>query len=482
LAESERPVYIEPIEDVLEKEAGAREVRHKKEAGHHEGAEHGEEHREEAEAGEEAEAKEEEELKEKEKEEEEHKEELLEAEGLSLAYFLMGGVGALMLVFHLVNSPLLNVKAATWRVLNMTASIFVAVLLYGTLKGAIVHFFEPSVEALVCITLVLFVVFFVGTHVILFALKGGDETRLQAGGTIMAHVCGFSAMYGFADGAEVQLINDLGVHGGFGLVVVAAVVITLLSFIMGVVMDMVANDDGVVTEDEEAWIDTCQETIDDVFCLAISFLLVLMFRFLIRGHPQGYEPGKVGNVSQSDANILFTIALGFGLLLPLGAVWMSTAQIPRGLATRVATNIQHLNSMIMSWCFLFWAEWQLYVVGWEHTVVGGCLVVAVFLTLSSFLAVILLSYVPVDQSNKLLRRAKNSVELALGVLVGFSWERAFDVGFEVIGENFESSGSNKGPAVVLLMSAVLFVIVAPAWRYYILPKSLELDKMLDAGK
>lgn len=394
-----------------------------------------------------------------------------DSESLSLAYFLMGGVGAMMFVFHLVNSPFAGVRAATWRVLNMTTSIFVAVLLYGTLKNTIVWIIEPSFHTLVAITLVLFIFSFLGLHVILHQLKEGDKLHLQAASTILAHMCGFAAMYGFADVQEVQLLEELEVPGVIILITLVAVSILGLNFLMDWMMNMVVHEDQIITIDEEKWMDTCEEAVDDVFSLAVSFLIVLLLRYLIRGKPQSYHPGHAGNVTQAHANHLLACAFGFGWLVFVGGPALSYMEGSLGEARvrRVAILCQHVNSMVMAWGFLFWAEWQIYVSGWEHTAIGACLLCAVGLTLFSFACVFALAFIQGRVGpGKLSQRALCSLDLAFGVLVGFSWERAFDVGFEQVSLRYESEAT--GRLWVLLSSTVLFLIVCPAWRLYILPK------------
>lgn len=410
--------------------------------------------------------------------------EALEKESFSLALILMGGVGSLMFIFYLVNSPYIGVKISTWRVLSMTVSIFVAVLLYGTLKMLILHIFEPGFHATIGITLVLFVLFFIGTHALLFHLKGGDETQLQAYSTVAGHICGFAAMYGFADCQEVEMFEALEAKGFVLLIVSSASIISILTYAMDKVMEKVAADDGVVDAEEERWIETCDETVDDVFCLAISFLCVLFIRYLITGKVQAYEPGKLGDVSQAHANILLLVVIGFVCLVAAGTVTM--IKCPHLCATdfdkRITLNLQHLNSMILAWSILFWAEWQLYVWGWESTVIGGCLVIAVLLTVFSFATVFLLSYMSTFiQGGHGERRTMKSLELALGVLVGFSWERAFDVGFEEIEHTLHHRIHLGIPpwATVTLLSLVLLIIVAPAWRFYILPKAAHLEEKAD---
>lgn len=407
-----------------------------------------------------------------------------------MAMMLMATVACMMFVFYLVHSKFFGVKLATWRVLNMTASIFVAVLLYGTLKMILVAVFEPDLHTRIFITLTMFVLFYIGTHVLLFKLKGGDELELEAYSTIMAHITGFAAMYGFADCQESHIVEERGALGIIVLIIVAATIIMGLSALMDKVMLKIVAADGVTDEEEDKWIETCDEMDDDVFCLATSFLVVAFFRFLILGEVYGYEPGKMMHASQSNANwllfagLLFVVAVVGGTM----AIIKNSARIEQNhFVHRITTNVQHLNSMIMAWCFLFWAEWQLYVWGWEATVIGGCFAVAVVLTFASFMSVYLLDFAVKHAQAAYTtgaRRATNSIETALGLLVGFSWERAFDVGFEEIEHSLEHRIETHVPATVwvVIMSTVLLAIVAPAWRHFILPKAIKMEDTVEMNK
>jgi cation transport ATPase len=412
-----------------------------------------------------------------------------EQESLAIACFLMGTVTALMFLFYLVNHRSIGIRLSTWRVLNMTASIFVAVLLYSSMKMLILHILEPNMLWHVIITLVSFLIFYIGTTAMLYALMGKDDEQLEATATVLAHITGFAAMYGFADAQEIEHIEHLGLTGVVLLIVVASALILSLSQITDKVMKRMSGNDGRVDQAEEKWMEVIDETDDDVFCLAISFLFVLLFRYLIRGEATPYEPGrKLSDVTQPQATALLCVALGFVVLVGAGAVACSKfgqRMNQHKKSKRIVSNIQHLNSMIMAWCFLFWAEWQLYVSGWESTVMGATVVLAFVLTGASFAFVFVLDAIRERlKSNKMAARALSSIELALGVLVGFSWERAFDVGFEEVEHALKHTyHSPIIPAhfVVLLMSTLLLVIVAPAWRYYILPKVAKYEVEMEYG-
>lgn len=408
-----------------------------------------------------------------------------EEESLSLACLLMGGVGALMVVFHFANSTHLDIQLAAWRVLSMTVSIFAAVLLYGILKGLIIIVFEPSVTALTVMTLMLFVLLFLGSHAFLYTLKSASQVQVKGSGIILAHICGFAGMYGLADSREIAFVEEHGTPGMMALVLLSATCIGGLSYVMDILMKKVEDGESVIAtrngegrtprEEDELWIDTCDEMDDDVFCLAVSFSIVLWFRYMIRGRPFPYMPGMCGNVTQHDAHLLLGCSIFFAVLVFVGAFAMHKFHHQVDAHRRIATNAQHLSSMIMAWCFLFWAEWQLYVWGWEHTIIGGCLLIAIFMTLFSFGAVILLNHIQGHfHSTKMMQRAMGSLEMALGVLVGFSWERAFDVGFEEINAKYEHG--IFGPCLVILLSIGLFAVVAPAWRWNILPKVMKLEE------
>jgi hypothetical protein len=300
-------------------------------------------------------------------------------------------------------------------------------------------------------------------------------------------------MYGFADAVEIPFFEEMGGFGIVLLILLAIVVIAGMMYVADKVMDKLAGMDGEVDESEEKWIDLCQETDNDVFCLAISFLVNLHIRYLIRGENKPYEPGHAGNVVQSDANILYLVSIVFAALV--GAGTLAHQQIHKYYRAKHGHGafrrdhpyvhrgmdvIQHCNFMGCAWCFLFWGEWQLYVLGWESTVIGGCLVVAVFLSLSSF-GVVLALYkfiIPNLESGYGIKRALKSLELSLGILVGFSWERAFDVGFEEMELKFEHMHETAGYAGFLFyaLNIFLFLVVAPAWFLYIFPKAQQVEE------
>jgi hypothetical protein len=442
-------------------------------------------------------------------------------ESLSLGLFLLGSVLCIMSVFYLVNSEQKGVRHGAFRVLNMTLSIFVAVLMYGGVRHALLasihegfcetrsnQMCSSGILAEVCITLGLFIFLFVGTHMLLFRVnkwQGDDNSghHVAAWATVMGHLSAFAAMYGFADSLKVPAIQEYGVWGCLGVIIFAFITLVVLMHVMDRVMERVVEDESsdagqMISAREAHWIERCEETDDDVFSLSISFLLVVLIRFSIRGRFMPYQAGQVGDVTQEDSWTLLAYVFLFLVLTTVGGALMmkyagtylktimdqaeSRAKSP--LVIRTCTLIQHVNSMTTAWLLLFWSEWQMYLQGWENTVIGGCILQAIILTLSSFCMVYVLVYFEDQMPTKLAKRALKSLELALGILVGFSWERAFDVAFEEVDHylrHHQHVSRTLGSLEALTLTLLLIAIVGPAWRLYILPKALTVEDPFEKG-
>merc|ERR1719454_953520 len=286
-------------------------------------------------------------------------------------------------------------------------------------------------------------------------------------------------MYGFADLYDVPFFAEMGMWGYIVLILISVVIVGGMIWVTDKMMLKMAMADGEMDESEEKWVEICDETDDDIFCLAMSFLLVQMLRGWVRGENLSYMPGKVGDVTQSQANWLLGLFFLLAVLTGVCAGYLlkkfkksSKAQL------RSICNFNHVMSMSTAWLLLFWAEWQLYVWGWEYTVIGGCLLNSICLTMFSFAMCFVFNAAEDAVKSKAAKRAVDSVELSLGILVGFSWERAFDIAFEAMEHTVEHDPKYlwiDGIVAVTIVSGILLAIVAPAWRLYILPKAEECD-------
>merc|ERR1719188_531666 len=124
--------------------------------------------------------------------------------------------------------------------------------------------------------------------------------------------------------------------------------------------------------------------------------------------------------------------------------------------------------MTMSWCIFFSSDWFIshhfvfYRGGMLKSVVLALLVTVIALSMIRLLDLIADDASTGEQADKAVRAIVGS----MGFLVGFSWERAFDVGVMTISASF----TQVDHAVTkLVLAIVLAALVIPAWRLHILP-------------
>jgi len=78
-----------------------------------------------------------------------------------------------------------------------------------------------------------------------------------------------------------------------------------------------------------------------------------------------------------------------------------------------------------------------------------------------------------DSTDESADRAIGEVINAIGVCVGFAWEQAFDAGVNTIGSLTEHLGQYYPIWARLFVAAAVAMVMIPAWRLYLIKKSLE---------
>mmetsp|Transcript_6889 Transcript_6889/g.12182 ORF Transcript_6889/g.12182 Transcript_6889/m.12182 type:complete len:422 (+) Transcript_6889:36-1301(+) len=212
----------------------------------------------------------------------------------AFATSLMISVIVIMAIFYLVNFRHEGVRGATWMTLNTTVSIFAAVLIYGTileLLNDVLNVQTRSGELILLLTL--FTVLMGTLQVLLYWLS-----RLQARNTeeavcvIFAHVTGFASMY-FGAGLQMYFGREASWPHQVLLFAAMTALMVGLVFAGGRVRKAAALADGVLSPEEEAWMEYVEDVENDVVSLCIGFAAVQLVRFTIcHGQMQPYEPGE----------------------------------------------------------------------------------------------------------------------------------------------------------------------------------------------
>jgi hypothetical protein len=259
------------------------------------------------------------------------------------------------------------------------------------------------------------------------------------------------------------------------------------------------SDDGHIDEYEKKWDEETEESEDDVAGLSLAFLTVQALRFAIGGTLPDVEGNESPAIAASHdfhhwgalvacafvSTILVTVAIKGeqkakegGHSAHEGGHSAHEGGHSAHKTERVWKILRDYFTFGSAWCSFYGVHWA-----FAHTALGeqtAMLQVVVALVLSG------LAFISIFVMDKVLdndwlgegEHAETATEcldeiiLALCVLVGFSWEQSFDTAVVVVANSLRG---NVPPAFTKLgMSLVLVAVVFPAWRFFILPKELEL--------
>jgi hypothetical protein len=273
-------------------------------------------------------------------------------------------------------------------------------------------------------------------------------------------------------------------------------------------------DDGRLDDKEELWVEETTETEDDVMGLTVSFVIVQVLRFLTTGiFPN--EEGEVEGEWEQQKQYLPTYQRGLQLFAV--GILLYMAHMLRQLFckkhckechgkgkrnngekcsnckgtgqtkvfkcdARTEEQVTIVLGMVFSWCVFFGAGWTVdlclrgslqFKAGDESTATMSSVLVAGVILGWAFSMIFILDKLA-DQTwtDKEVDKSLRGLNKALGILIGFAWERSFDA--SVV--RMANSTSMFSPAVTkLILSLLLCAIVVPAWRQFILP---ELQRLM----
>jgi len=296
-------------------------------------------------------------------------------------------------------------------------------------------------------------------------------------------------------------------------------------------------------EEEEEWIESATEAEDEAAVITLSFLNVQCICFHIVGRLPNME-GEEEQYTQADVYRLICMATVFLALLMVTTCLRASAQVT-GFAARWLKMIQDFMSMSNCWCIQRMMEWQFLlwlsdknlaavIAAFITTSVSIFIIVGLdaiadqlrnfdlqdvppnasirqnsrLLTARSLNARIVTSRMltsrafissPPLRSNRLSwtsfnksvgiidwrswEKAVRTIINGFGLLVGLSWDKAFDVAELGVVHGF--SVLARRPVISrIVLGLVLVAFVLPAWIWYIVPwaqmTEAELEAMIHA--
>lgn len=311
------------------------------------------------------------------------------------------------------------------------------------------------------------------------------HVNLKCLGVLIGHITGFAAIN--ALGLVQQMYSSKeGIFETESWRQVMAFVVCFGSFwvLTGVhkVTDLIRNkvalgDDGEIDEAEEMWQEETVEVEDDVIGLAISFLFIQAVRYQVGASLPDVEGEDEDKHGITQVVLLFAIGMGMMFLLLLKAQYLPVRD------ARKNAQLGNIVSMAFAWCLYFSVYW--FISAELKSIAEGMLsevIIALVVTLFG-LGLIAIADKMADaewtapEIDKIIR---GEVVTAIGILIGFSWEKNFDKAVTTIACAAISENHPEVPIFVkLIMSVLCAGITVPAWWIYILPPLLNSKENLD---
>jgi len=321
--------------------------------------------------------------------------------------------------------------------------------------------------------------------------------------TLLAHMCGFAAINAGASMQQLSLFRTSVLRSLLPVGIVE--VILLLFFVLlkqlrgpmrhgccatrfkvdGYAELKQEDIDEEIKMRNELYEEEVIEAENDISSLSISFLTVQSVRYALTTCLPNFEGLEIPEVPHDHWCIvaLYLWGIMFAIACVGWIVIIDRVEIPPDdFAARYLGILMNTCAMVWAWCSL-WATRMLFV---KHPLLNhamfmlpsmmGRVILALTLSSSSMSIIWVLDKIDDRMRGKrhLGKRVMKTVNTALGILVGFSWEHCFDGAVEAVATLGHSRIIMKD---VLCLMVVL--VVVPAWRKYILKKTLELKVYKD---
>jgi hypothetical protein len=386
-----------------------------------------------------------------------------------MSALLFGTVAFAMLIFYLVNSRSKLVRNTTWSVLNLSVSIFLAVLCYNIVNKSLELIFKEKEgqedAGVVTVKMTQLVGWWFFIVIGLFVVKD-SVLKTKAQGTVGGHILGFAAIYAFGNLAKSDWFDESPWRVLLVLLIYLVVFTALFfsSHIIKIIFEKLSSTD---EEGLDNWHDQCKDTGIDFFSMGTAFLIVFFIRWKISGGEIVTIDGELGFDTKS-AWIL--IALGYFFTIIAGVIHVAHAKLPHGAMDYVSTTI----SLTAAFSLIFGHMWKLGDTASSE--LAGMLNVAVTLSINAAAFIALIACVGnLGNFSKVLRAGHTAVALT----VGLAWEKVFDAAMDGFADKISAKGETetKGRMMVILMTLTVVLVVAPAWMLYIMPKDPDSDNV-----
>jgi hypothetical protein len=322
--------------------------------------------------------------------------------------------------------------------------------------------------------------------------------RAKSIGGLFAHITAFAGISAFKVLQDMLEVHSLGPCAPL----IAALVFFGYFHVAWMIRDWIIFDDGKVEQEEHEWEKHVCEIEDDIIALCTSYLITRsVARFIEGGDPlHEHDRGQVGMMFAAAVVSLVAMIVIVNFWNPEHEHGASSEgnhahNEPKKLVKqktkaerleeqrkktsipehRMAEISKYLCTFCFAWCSLEGCTWVIMffqnIYGWTHIWMEVCEALIV-----SFLCVLIIwvldkvadeEFTP-DEVDEVI---EDSV-MGFGVLIGFCWEHAFNVGVISISRRFVSNQD----IAQFVMCVGIVIIVFPAYVMYIVPVQFHETK------
>jgi len=451
---------------------------------------------------------------------------------VAISSTLIGSVIFVMGLYYLTNFPDEDIRKNTYKVICETIAIFCAVLLFVSIHDVIhdvmkmilpsvfdtpeEHVTTPKLVIDFCVFLFWYAVLQISLAFLSGAVgkftntEGFDnfplatkyeflekiENNMKCIAVLLAHIAGFASINVWGNMQQLPSLKQSSLYT-FLTVPCALVAQFTLQQVTNCIRYRITFADSVETIFEREWDTQTAEAEDDIMSLTLSFMLTQTFRFAISGHlpdPEGMDREEWLGKEGPNAVWLLIVAIVFLVISYVCSLTMAEVPVEDDSMNTVPTesdgeapsycaeikvraieNLLLSTGMVFAWSSFFGIRWYISSLsfvkgkneGPDMELVG--IMTALLVSLASLVALFVL-----DWFNDHKAGANNKVAIlrtitSIGLLVGFAWEQCFHESVKSIAD---AAKPTLNPQVLRLVMAFLSVLlVAPAWKFYLLPMS-----------
>lgn len=437
---------------------------------------------------------------------------------IAVAIMLLGSVAFNMTLFYLVNSPDPDIKRYSWDVISATISIFTAILVFSGVQGVWTelvkeYIIDPLrlVEAkqLYIATASAWLhagIWFVTLH---FAVRATvrmfasteevKEQQLKCWATLFGNTAGYACVRASVSMQEFDSLK----HRHLAAFLVPFTFTASVMFVLFRVSEWVRfklSPNFGYDEETKAWDKYSEESENDMAGLALSATLVWSVILALSGKPAEAVDARppsccIGLFITGGVCLVLTVVATFSLASGCLSCGRQTLHPEFEATYESAPGLDDWRTYCRRWCFIlqstcamsfayawmFLGRYQLanmvsdYNLPIRRDSDVERVFQAILTSFSAFLFIFVLDRIEdMDETGDVADKAIRNVIQALAILVGLSWENAFNGGLEALAEH--ATGTWGPLALRLAMGLGIGLAIVPAWRLYILKKVIECEE------